>query len=107
MSEKMSFDDMVKDLRVSAYLACKNILEDDTAPPREKRETAALVFEVSGDIQPKRTGPQNGKSNYTQINFSENFSSEQVDGLKSLFGAVHEERDREPVPTESLEEGNQ
>lgn len=112
MSTDLEFKDMVDDLRVSAYLACKNILESDSSPPREKRETAALVFTISGDMPEKRTGPQQGHSNYTQINFSEQFSSDQVDGLKQLFGAVHDEsgqseRKERAVPTEPSSEGNE
>lgn len=89
MSE-LTFKDMVEDLKVSAYLACKNVLESADTDPKVKNETARLVFEVSGELENKRTGPQ-GKTNYTQINFSDQLSEENRDGLKALFGAVHEE----------------
>jgi hypothetical protein len=100
MSE-MSFKEMVDDLKLSAYLACKNVLESSETDPKVKNETARLVFEVSGDLESKRTGPQ-GKTNYTQINFSDQLSEENRDGLKALFGAVHEETRN--VSTEPPEE---
>lgn len=94
------FKAALNDLRMDALLACKNVLSDPTTPSRERRETAALVWEVTGDLQPKRTGPPS-KTNYNQFNFPAALEGH-TEGIKALFQETTNEDQN--VSVESSEE---